>query len=101
PPPTPHTTLFPYTTLFRSACSKKSRQKPPSCNRPNNVYFFVGCDFFRFASSNLSGESATAAPFHSGKERMDTTPWNATPNAPTRSEEHTSELQSLRHLVCR
>src|ERR1035438_2774765 len=27
--------------------------------------------------------------------------WQAKPPAPPRSEEHTSELQSLRHLVCR
>src|SRR5438045_8913735 len=27
--------------------------------------------------------------------------WMMKPSRPTRSEEHTSELQSLRHLVCR
>src|SRR5205814_10635397 len=27
--------------------------------------------------------------------------WNRTPSVTNRSEEHTSELQSLRHLVCR
>src|ERR1035438_4504127 len=55
----PRSTLFPYTTLFRSALSRDA-----------SVVGFI------FSNS--------AAP-----------PW------PNRSEEHTSELQSLRHLVCR
>src|SRR5471030_3490076 len=51
----PRSTLFPYTTLFRSPCG------PPT-----------------------------------GPRRLPTSSsWSA------RSEEHTSELQSLRHLVCR
>src|SRR5947199_1164518 len=54
----PRSTLFPYTTLFRS-CGSGSR--------------FAG--------------------------RRTTCPSPGTPAA--RSEEHTSELQSLRHLVCR
>src|ERR1035438_496219 len=54
----PRSTLFPYTTLFRSA--------RPSC-----------------ASADLEMFRFMATP---GKAR---------------SEEHTSELQSLRHLVCR
>src|ERR1039458_8475949 len=54
----PRSTLFPYTTLFRS------RDRGPS------------------------GVTSRAA-------RTPLTP------GPSRSEEHTSELQSLRHLVCR
>src|SRR5690349_24352041 len=57
----PRSTLFPYTTLFRS---------PRAQFRPNTV----------------------AAPM--------TSPSNTTP-ATNRSEEHTSELQSRRDLVCR
>src|SRR5947199_6361293 len=53
----PRSTLFPYTTLFRSAVRQ--------CHR-----------------------AALAAGRRS-------------PPSPPRSEEHTSELQSLRHLVCR
>src|SRR5258705_8293228 len=65
----PRSTLFPYTTLFRSPCAPRAaaRSKPP-CARPE-----------RKAASSLCRNS----PF------------------PMRSEEHTSELQSLRHLVCR
>src|ERR1039458_5123466 len=53
----PRSTLFPYTTLFRSCstrCSSRARRTVPSGDSPG-----------------------------------------------PRSEEHTSELQSLRHLVCR
>src|SRR2546425_13351569 len=55
----PRSTLFPYTTLFRS--------HPSSC----------GKDCCRNTTSTASSSSAT------------------------RSEEHTSELQSLAYLVCR
>src|SRR5262245_63571710 len=68
-PRPPRSTLFPYTTLFRSA--------PPRCPRPG------GSRAFRPARSRAHG--ASAPPNHTRK----------------RSEEHTSELQSLRHLVCR
>src|SRR5258705_2924112 len=60
----PRSTLFPYTTLFRSA----ELQAPPA--------FDVQCN----------------------PRRMQTV---GQPSAFARSEEHTSELQSLRHLVCR
>src|SRR5262245_64625069 len=65
----PRSTLFPYTTLFRSCV-------PPGSRR-------------RSRQSCAQGPAATAGP---GARR-------ATVRA--RSEEHTSELQSLRHLVCR
>src|SRR5438094_4446751 len=71
PPPRP--TLFPYTTLFRSAkhlsCSKPGR-KPPT--------YSVGFD--------LSGSGGAI---------------RVAIQAATRSEEHTSELQSPYDLVCR
>src|ERR1035441_10962350 len=52
----PRSTLFPYTTLFRSPLAKALRER----GHANKIGFFIH-----------------------------------------RSEEHTSELQSLRHLVCR
>src|SRR5258705_1225951 len=58
----PRSTLFPYTTLFRSSPARprtRPRGSPRACAR---------------ATSRRRG---------------------------SRSEEHTSELQSLRHLVCR
>src|SRR5262245_63714574 len=41
---------------------------------------------------------------HVSPNARDVKPWpppSVSPAIPTRSEEHTSELQSLRHLVCR
>src|SRR5258706_10477876 len=64
----PRSTLFPYTTLFRS--SQAVAQKPPLGSRK------LGC-----AWACTTGRSC--APKFS------------------RSEEHTSELQSLTNLVCR
>src|SRR5690349_23266583 len=58
----PRSTLFPYTTLFRSA------RFPVPGTRTRRLYFAAGCQ-------------ASACP--------------------ARSEEHTSELQSRRDLVCR
>src|SRR5205814_4674145 len=57
-PRPPRSTLFPYTTLFRSGCSRAPASSIASTDRQK-------------------------------------------PKRSPRSEEHTSELQSLRHLVCR
>src|SRR5438105_11814429 len=64
----PRSTLFPYTTLFRSPRAKRSSSTSP-------------------ARVSASTTSALVA--------------GATPAAPRRSEEHTSELQSRVDLVCR
>src|SRR2546422_5056745 len=70
----PRSTLFPYTTLFRS-----------------------GDEYFHFASVlGLSdGRQRAAAAFRRALEL------DSTFAGPLRSEEHTSELQSRLHLVCR
>src|SRR5216684_7176598 len=60
----PRSTLFPYTTLFRSPRSGASVCRMESTGRPSAGH-------------------------------------RGTPAAPRRSEEHTSELQSRLHLVCR
>src|SRR5258705_4638405 len=65
----PRSTLFPYTTLFRS---QKAIQLAPTIGE---AHLWLG------DSLRLSGKDAEAQV--------------------ERSEEHTSELQSLRHLVCR
>src|SRR2546425_8205049 len=75
----PRSTLFPYTTLFRSRLLWKARVlSQKSSNRAETR---------RYSSSNIRTRPAT------GGER-DTV-------RHTRSEEHTSELQSLAYLVCR
>src|SRR2546430_12658107 len=67
----PRSTLFPYTTLFRSAASAPDRC-PGAC-----------------AVCPTPPVSGTSAPARTGSP------------APGRSEEHTSELQSQSNLVCR
>src|SRR5438552_8869718 len=79
-PPPPTSTLFPYTTLFRSASPVAGSTSP--FENPN------GSNHSRPQKSPLSAESAIAS---SSVSAMTT----------SRSEEHTSELQSPEHLVCR
>src|SRR5437899_3778542 len=67
----PRSTLFPYTTLFRSA-SRAQRVQPPA----------------RVAHQREGADGEIVGGV-------------LPPLAADRSEEHTSELQSLRHLVCR
>src|SRR3712207_7121312 len=78
----PRSTLFPYTTLFRSGAGS------------NKMYDYWGFhDYIQVAfTSGLTGATgfgATAPQF------------NFDPNTDKRSEEHTSELQSRQYLVCR
>src|SRR5262245_64870102 len=75
--PPPRSTLFPYTTLFRSAAlfQRETVAVPPSARHQ--------------LARNLHGDHLGHGPYD---RRAD---------CGRRSEEHTSELQSLRHLVCR
>src|SRR5437899_6497973 len=68
----PSSTLFPYTTLFRSIRLPRRPQRNPPRNNSG------------FPAKLPRGPACLPAPRSS-----------------LRSEEHTSELQSLRHLVCR
>src|SRR3989442_11771293 len=72
----PRSTLFPYTTLFRS--KKHHLQR---------IHVTSGR-----TSTALIREPPTRAPCRPGRSG---------PTWCTRSEEHTSELQSRPHLVCR
>src|SRR2546425_3486258 len=76
----PRSTLFPYTTLFRSL-RNRSDSPPPLSQRQRRR---PTQSFHAGASSGLQRRSHP----HSAPQR-----W--------RSEEHTSELQSLAYLVCR
>src|SRR5262245_62235734 len=81
----PHrSTLFPYTTLFRSDSSLPTGTLPAG-------------KFGNPASSSRIAASASSR-FTSNSAWRSLTPATS---AFFRSEEHTSELQSLRHLVCR
>src|SRR2546425_9761942 len=78
----PRSTLFPYTTLFRST------QRPP--NRRFSSATSPGSSLVPLKTSTMSAGARSSSPdivlvFKGTK----------------RSEEHTSELQSLAYLVCR
>src|SRR5947199_3985783 len=87
----PRSTLFPYTTLFRSS----PRSSRHSISRADLGTPKRGC--LRTGSSSSSSSTRRTSAERSwrctGALRSR---WNR-----SRSEEHTSELQSLRHLVCR
>src|SRR5688572_31104832 len=70
----PRSTLFPYTTLFRSFHI--------ALDRYDFLHWFDG--------RVVSGEEKTRKPFHDFYNKL-----------LDRSEEHTSELQSQSNLVCR
>src|SRR5205823_14554327 len=79
----PRSTLFPYTTLFRSVPALQRRLHPP-------------CDasFVRRCRIRLMRKLAIFALSLLGV-------FDSAKIASLRSEEHTSELQSLAYLVCR
>src|SRR5207244_12576241 len=88
-PPPPSSTLFPYTTLFRSgAAPPRDRQ---SVDRPQLV---ADDDPGRGA-----GDGAVDRAFH--RAGLDDLLCGRREHRSLRSEEHTSELQSPDHLVCR
>src|SRR5258708_27315228 len=79
----PRSTLFPYTTLFRSSA--------PSVERPSTVVISPPS-----ATGANSVHDLTVRPFKSTVQAP-----QYVVSQPMRSEEHTSELQSPDHLVCR
>src|SRR5258708_32038625 len=79
----PRSTLFPYTTLFRSNCVRP-RWSAEALRRTVSAIWERG---------DLEGRATTQ---RYGRSDCDTPACHA-----SRSEEHTSELQSPDHLVCR
>src|SRR5690606_41944474 len=88
--PPPRSTLFPYTTLFRSVRAQRTGGLAPlaklAATRPGERYG---------AATTLRPQPAQIRSRHLGQ--------CAIPHAHqrSRSEEHTSELQSRENLVCR
>src|SRR5262245_64623263 len=95
----PHeSTLFPYTTLFRSE-NERVRVGSKSINRLRKGEGHLDADRigrFRASECELSNVSELLGCDH---RRIEAARPLKIPKP--RSEEHTSELQSLRHLVCR
>src|SRR3546814_3236700 len=88
-------TLFPYTTLFRSACGRHHRQEPHGAGRqedPGAVVILEGGVRRDRGDAQPGGRQpeAGAVRVHLGRPE-------ARPPA-ARSEEHTSELQSLMRI---
>src|SRR2546430_9642305 len=82
----PRSTLFPYTTLFRSddqVGTRKSRGRQPFSDRLRSL---AGAELMRGVDLDQSLEYVARQLLVGGRRR---------------SEEHTSELQSQPNLVCR
>src|SRR3712207_7368842 len=82
----PRSTLFPYTTLFRSICSKLQRQPLASRTVERTLISSSSWKRRQRRSSSGSSLSTSSLPLIVSARR---------------SEEHTSELQSRQYLVCR
>src|SRR5436853_3017480 len=95
----PRSPLFPYTTLFRSPLRARAKRR-----------VLVRCEASRIwcssppsdelSSTGLCGARASALRQLTSR-RLSERSERSERSEFGRSEEHTSELQSLRHLVCR
>src|SRR3712207_8416115 len=82
----PRSTLFPYTTLFRSPAASRTPASTP-VERRHTI-------------SGRSEETSGHGQPRSSTRSSTTSAWKPRRRS-TRSEEHTSELQSRQYLVCR
>src|SRR5205823_11291817 len=100
-PPSTFSTLFPYTTLFRSIASRSAHihfnggNPHLDISRSRGHYFGGRCwchgiSGRRGRRVGMARKKSPRAPRAAARDR----------GAPARSEEHTSELQSLAYLVC-
>src|SRR3712207_8658752 len=83
----PRSTLFPYTTLFRSKSACSAGASPGEVHHEKTSSWVSSCArvIWRVREPRLRAPMPSAAP----------------PLSMPRSEEHTSELQSRQYLVCR
>src|SRR3712207_8309163 len=85
----PRSTLFPYTTLFRSQTSRMSVS-------------FVNSPPPHFGQRKPSGRISSAGRSNQASDpSRSASACAAASDSSVRSEEHTSELQSRQYLVCR
>src|SRR3712207_7867917 len=86
----PRSTLFPYTTLFRSsACASATCRSPATASSP--PWRLTSMPILKILSGGAAQGLVNAlAPAFRAQTGHD-----------IRSEEHTSELQSRQYLVCR
>src|SRR2546429_6175002 len=88
----PRSTLFPYPTLFRSVFAAPWADVHPVVH----ALVAMGADVLKLLVAPFLRAPAPGAGAHRVHHAA-----AATPLAASRSEEHTSELQSRLHLVCR
>src|SRR2546430_11974088 len=86
----PRSTLFPYTTLFRSLVESSLEIQEIVCGRPAN----------RRTHRGSPARCGTTWQFPTFRRAFALPLWDYGRSSP-RSEEHTSELQSQSNLVCR
>src|SRR5206468_10291405 len=96
PPPPPPTTLFPYTTLFRSPVQTDTTGRARSARQRVQFAIRVGLP------DHVAGDKAMRAGDEDSFCHAIPIVFSLGQHQPRlRSEEHTSELQSRSDLVCR
>src|SRR5947207_12549745 len=90
----PRSTLFPYTTLFRSPARTSVTKLPTACSGRKILIALQKCRTGSYQAELLRKPSANKLP----KKQKHMLPKAEEQH---RSEEHTSELQSHSDLVCR
>src|SRR3712207_7928430 len=83
----PRSTLFPYTTLFRSRRPDHEQQRERVAQHPAELGHVLEVHAVDAGDQRRGGDEADG-----GRDL---------PHVVVRSEEHTSELQSRQYLVCR
>src|SRR3712207_8627460 len=83
----PRSTLFPYTTLFRSVSFFAGAA---ACTETANFLPFLSLAALSFGTVMVNGDGGATVGSFAGAD-----------GGGARSEEHTSELQSRQYLVCR
>src|SRR5690554_7615637 len=87
--PPPQSTLFPYTTLFRSSFNTRKHTAKFSTGLVNNTFELTGRLSNLYSDGYIDRASSKLSSYFLQGTFVN------------RSEEHTSELQSRPHLVCR
>src|SRR2546430_14550524 len=96
----PRSTLFPYTTLFRSALGDRDEAREPGFGREEVVPTRVEASVGNAVPDReqLPHRIEEKVEIHGADHRPSV---SSEDREATRSEEHTSELQSQSNLVCR
>src|SRR3712207_8413576 len=84
----PRSTLFPYTTLFRSDGRNAGALRREEVTHDRMVKMMIGRDIESFYAQGVGADGRSRFGVRGLRTRR-------------RSEEHTSELQSRQYLVCR